>query len=92
MNNIKGVIRIIKKGTMASMYDQHYYFASVETDNDYHLMATLTTDIWQAKKFKYDLRFTDEMKRVNALVDFVKTCYTPKKDYQIEFIPINLEY
>ena len=92
MNSTKGVIRIIVKADNGIGYDQHYYFSGVETDNDYHIMATLTSDIWHAKKFIYDLKFDDEMKRINALVDFVKACYTPKKKYQIEFIPINLVY
>lgn len=92
MNSNKGVIRIIEKGDFPNGYDKHYYFSGVETDHDYHLMATLTSDIWQAKKFIYNLEFEDEMKRIKALIEFIKACYTPKKKYQIEFIPINLEY
>lgn len=92
MNSQKGVIRIIKKADHPGGYDEHYYFAGVGTDTANHLMATCTCNIWQAMMFMYNLNFEEEMKRINALIEFIKVCYTPKKQYQIEFIPVTLNY
>jgi hypothetical protein len=92
MNSQKGVIRIIKKADHPGGYDEYYYFAGVETDTSNHLMATCTSNIWQAMKFMYNLDFEDEMKRINTLIEFIKVCYIPKKQYKIEFIPIKIEY
>ena len=48
--------------------------------------------IWDAMKFIYVYTSNDEWKRISSLIEFVKTCYTPKKNYIIEFIPIELKY
>ena len=92
MKTKKGVIQIIKKAYYPDGYDEHYYFADIAIDIDGHLMARYTNNIWDAMKFIYNSLNDDENKRINSLIEFVKTCYTPKKDYIIEFIPITLEY
>lgn len=91
MDSTKGVIRIIKKADYPSGYDEHYYFADVVTDINGHLMARNTSNIWDAMKFMWNSPF-DENKRISSLIEFVKTCYTPKKNYIIEFIPVELKY
>ena len=92
MDNTKGVIRIIKKADHPDGYDEHYYFVDVVTDINGHLMARNTSNIWDAMKFIYVYTSNDEWKRISSLIEFVKTCYTPKKNYIIEFIPIELKY
>ena len=92
MDSTKGVIRIIKKADHPNGYDEHYYFADVVTDINGHLMARNTSNIWDAMKFIYVYTSNDEWKRINSLIEFIKTCYTPKKNYIIEFIPIELKY
>ena len=92
MDSTKGVIRIIKKADHPDGYDEHYYFADVVTDINGHLMARNTSNIWNAMKFIYVYTNNDEWKRISSLIEFVKTCYTPKKNYTIEFIPIELKY
>ena len=92
MNSEKGVIRIIKKADHQNGYDEHYYFCDIVTDINGHLMARNTTNIWDAMKFMYNPNFEDEMNRINALIEFIKVCYQPKKKYIIEFIPITLNY
>lgn len=92
MDSTKGVIRIIKKADHPDGYDEHYYFADVVTDINGHLMARNTSNIWDAMKFIYVYTNNDEWKRISSLIEFVKTCYTPKKNYIIEFIPIELKY
>jgi hypothetical protein len=92
MDSTKGVIRIIKKADHPDGYDEHYYFADVVTDINGHLMARNTSNIWDAMKFIYVYTSNDEWKRISSLIEFVKTCYTPKKNYIIEFIPIELKY
>jgi len=92
MDSTKGVIRIIKKADHPDGYDEHYYFADVVTDINGHLMARNTSNIWDAMKFIYVYTNNDEWRRISSLIEFVKTCYTPKKNYIIEFIPIELKY
>ena len=92
MDSTKGVIRIIKKADYPGGYDEHYYFADVVTDINGHLMARNTSNIWDAMKFMWNSLNDDENKRINSLIEFVKICYTPKKNYIIEFIPIELKY
>ena len=90
MNSTTGVIRIIKKADHPNGYDEHYYFDSVDTDSDHLLMVRVTASIWNAKKFVY--RGSEEQKkRINSLLDFVKTCF-PKKQYDVEFIPVTIEF
>lgn len=92
MNSIKGVIRIIKLASNPNEYDEYYYLANVTIDTDYHLMAQITGNIWDAMKFIYNSPNDDEVKRINSLIEFVKVCFTPRKRYKIEFIPIKLDY
>ncbi len=92
MTSEKGVIRIIKKADHYNGYDEYYYFADVTVDINGHLMARNTSNIWDAMKFIYVYKNDDEYRRINSLIEFIKTCYTPKKNYVIEFIPINLTY
>lgn len=92
MNSEKGVIRIIKLVDHSNGYDEHYYFSDIVIDNNGHLIARNTTNIWDAMKFMYNPNFEDEMNRINALIEFIKVCYQPKKKYIIEFIPITLNY
>lgn len=92
MNSTVGVIKIIKKADVPYGYDEHYYFSEVDIDKNGHLMASCTGNIWSAKKFMYNPNFEDEMNRINALIEFIKVCYQPKKKYIIEFIPITLNY
>lgn len=92
MTSEKGVIRIIKKADHPNGYDAHYYFADVVVDINGHLMARNTSNIWDAMKFMYVYTTNDEYRRINSLIEFIKTCYTPKKNYIIEFIPITLNY
>ena len=92
MNNTKGVIRIIVLASNSNEYDQHYYFADVNVDTDSHLMARITGNVWDAMKFVWDSTNDDERKRIASLIEFVKTCFTPKKRYKIEFVPITIEY
>lgn len=92
MNSIKGVIRIIKLASNPNEYDEYYYLADVTIDTDYHLMAQITGNIWDAMKFIYNSPNDDEVKRINSLIEFVKVCFTPRKRYKIEFIPIKLDY
>jgi len=92
MSSKKGVIRIISKSDYIHGYDTHYYFSDIKIDNDGHLMAGCTTNVWEAMKFIYNPDFKDEMNRINSLIEFIKTCYIPKKKYTVEFIPIELKY
>ena len=92
MNNTKGVIRIIKLASNPNEYDEYYYFADVNVDTDSHLMARITGNVWNAMKFAWDSTNDDERKRIASLIEFVKTCFTPKKLYKIEFVPITIEY
>ena len=92
MNSTKGVIRIIKLASNPNEYDEYYYLADVATDTDYHLMSRITGNIWDAMKFIYNSPNDDEVKRINSLIEFVKVCFTPRKQYKIEFIPIKLDY
>ena len=92
MNNTKGVIRIIKLASNSNEYDEYYYFADVNVDIDSHVMARITGNVWDAMKFVWDSTNDDECKRIASLIEFVKTCFTPKKRYKIEFVPITIEY
>ena len=92
MNSTKGVIRIIKLASNPNEYDEYYYFADVSVDIDSHLMTRITGNIWDAMKFIYYSSNEDEVKRINSLIEFVKTCFIPKKRYKIEFVPITIEY
>ena len=92
MNSTKGVIRIIKKAEYSHEYDEIYYLSDVTTDINGHLIARNTGNIWDAMMFHGEFLSADEKKRIDALIEFVKTCYTPKKRYSIEFITINLNY
>jgi len=92
MNNTKGVIRIKKCATNFNEYDEYYYVADITTDDNGHLMARNTGNIWDAMKFIWDSPIEDERNRIESLIEFVKTCYLPKKKYVIEFIPITIEY
>lgn len=92
MNNTKGVIRIIVLASNSNEYDQYYYFADVNVDTDSHVMARITGNVWDAMKFVWDSTNDDERKRIASLIEFVKTCFTPKKRYKIEFVPITIEY
>ena len=92
MNSTKGVIRIIKLASNPNEYDEYYYLADVSTDINSHLMARITGNIWDAMKFIYNSLNEDEVKRINSLIEFVKVCFTPRKRYTIEFIPIKLDY
>lgn len=93
MNNTKGVIRIIVLASNPNEYDQYYYFYDVNVDMDYHVMARITGNVWDAMKFIWDSTTNDdECKRIESLIEFVKTCFTPKKQYKIEFVPITIEY
>ena len=93
MENKKSVIRIIKKASNFNGYDEHYYLADIVTDIDGHLMARNTGNIWDAMKFKsIENCSRDELNRIESLINFVKTCYTPHKDYQIQLISLNLSY
>jgi len=92
MNSTKGVIRIIVLASNSNEYDQYYYFADVNVDTDSHLMARITGNVWDAMKFVWDSTNDDERKRIASLIEFVKTCFTPKKRYKIEFVPITIEY
>ena len=92
MINEKGVIRIIKKADHPNGYDEHYYFVDVAVDIYGHLMASNSSNIWDAMKFMWNSHNEDENRRINSLIEFIKTCYTPKKNYIIEFIPISLTY
>ena len=92
MNNTKGVIRIIKLVSNANEYDEYYYFADVNVDKYSHIMARITGNVWDAMKFVWNSTNDDERKRIASLIEFVKTCFTPKKRYKIEFIPITIEY
>ena len=90
MENVKGVIRVIKHNSDG--YDDHYYFTDVAVDIDNHLMARISGNIWDAMKFQYNSMNNDETQRINSLIEFIKTCFTPKKNYKIELIPITLSY
>jgi hypothetical protein len=92
MNSTKGVIRIIKLASNQNEYDEYYYFVDVTTDINGHLMARNTSNIWDATKFMWNSFNDDENKRINSLLEFVKICYTPKKRYQIDFVPITVEF
>lgn len=92
MENVKSVIRVIKKAEYPGGYDDHYYFTDVTVDIDNHLMARISGNIWDAMKFQYNSMNNDETQRINGLIEFIKTCFTPKKNYKIELIPIKLEY
>ena len=92
MNSTKGVIRIIKLASNPNEYDEYYYLTDVSTDIDSHLMARITGNIWDAMKFIYNSPNEDEVKRINSLIEFGKVCFTPRKRYKIEFIPIKLGY
>ena len=92
MNNTKGVIRIIVLASNSNEYDQYYYFTDVNVDTDSHVMARITGNVWDAMKFVWDSTNDDERKRIASLIEFVKTCFTPKKRYKIEFVPITIEY
>ena len=92
MNNTKGVIRIIVLASNSNEYDQYYYFADVNVDTDSHVMARITGNVWDAMKFVWDSANDDERKRIASLIEFVKTCFIPKKRYKIEFVPITIEY
>ena len=92
MNSTKGVIRIIKLASNSNEYDEYYYLSDVSTDIDSHLMARITGNIWDAMKFIYNSLNEDEVKRINSLIEFVKVCFTSRKRYKIEFIPIKLDY
>lgn len=92
MNNTKGVIRIIKKASNYNEYDEYYYFADVSVDVNSHLMTRITGNIWDAMKFIWNSPNDDENKRIDSLLGFVKTCFTPKKRYQIDFVPITVEF
>ena len=92
MINTKGVIRIIKLASNPNEYDEYYYFADIATDTYSHLMARITGNVWDAMKFVWDSTNDDERKRIASLIEFVKTCFTPKKRYKIEFVPITIEY
>lgn len=96
MNSEKGVIRIIKLANHPSGYDEHYYFTDVVIDNNGHLMARNTTNIWDAMKFQCvngKIPNVDEWRRISSLMEFIKTCYDslPEK-YLIEFTSITLNY
>lgn len=92
MNSTKGVIRIIKLASNPNEYDEYYYLTDVSTDINSHLMARITSNIWDAMKFIYNSPIEDEVKRINSLIEFVKVCFTPRKRYKIEFISIKLDY
>ena len=92
MNSTKGVIRIIKLASNPNEYDEYYYLTDVSTDIDSHIMARITGNIWDAMKFIYNSPNEDEVKRINSLIEFVKVCFTLRKRYKIEFIPIKLDY
>ena len=92
MNSTTGVIRIIVLASNSNEYDQYYYFADVNVNTDSHLMARITGNVWDAMKFVWDSTNDDERKRIASLIEFVKTCFTPKKRYKIEFVPITIEY
>lgn len=93
MESSKSVIRIIKKADHPDGYDEHYYLSEVTTDVDGHLVAHCTGNIWNAMKFKSVHHCSeDEIDRIEALLNFVKTCYTPRKNYQIQTISLNLLY
>lgn len=92
MNSTKGVIRIIKLASNPNEYDEYYYLTDVSTDINSHLMARITGNIWDAMKFIYNSPNEDEVERINSLIEFVKVCFTPRKLYKIEFIPIKLDY
>jgi len=90
MENVKGVIRVIKHNSNG--YDEHYYFTDVTVDIDNHLMARISSNIWDAMKFQYNSINVDEERRIYSLISFIETCFSPKRDYIIKFIPITLSY
>ena len=92
MTSKKGVIRIIKQATSFNEYDEYYYVTDIITDIDGHLMARITGNVWDAMKFIWNSPIEDECNRIESLVKFIKTCFTPKKRYKIEFVPITIEY
>ena len=92
MNSTKGVIRIIVLASNSHEYDQYYYFADINVDTNSHVMARITGNVWDAMKFVWDSTNDDERKRIASLIEFIKTCFTPKKRYKIEFVPITIEY
>lgn len=94
MNNTstKGVIRIIKLASTPNEYNEYYYFVDITTDTYSHIMARITGNIWDAMKFVWNPSNDDERKRIDSLFGFVKTCFTPKNQYKIEFVPITIEY
>ena len=93
MESNKSVIRIIKKAEQPNGYDEHYYLTDIITDIDGHLMARCTGNIWDAMKFKaIENCIEDELNRIESLINFVKVCYTPRKDYDIQLISLNLLY
>jgi len=91
METTKYVISIIKMPDSINGYEEHYYFLDVALDKDGHLIARSTGNIWDAMKFNYGLNI-DETKRILSLIEFIKTCYIPKKKYKISIIPITLNY
>ena len=87
METIKYVISIIKMPDSINGYEEHYYFLDVALDKDGHLIARSTGNIWDAMKFiNYEVN-NDEAKRILSLIEFIKTCYTPKKKYKIAIKP-----
>jgi len=92
METTKGVIRIIKLASTPTEYDEYYYLSSIGFDNNGSLIAQRTSNILNAMMFKYDTLFKSENDKITALVNFVKTCYIPKRVYKIEFIPVKFTY